>query len=347
MNSTTAEEYPRRAAQEQALLVCPALFSYHQSIKAEFESLGYATTWWNDRASNDTFHKAGLRLLPDLVARRSTATFLRQLNRLDAQAISRVLVVKGEGMSDEVIKALRARLPNAHLSLYFWDSVENTPRARAIAPLFDDVATFDPVDAQALGWTYRPLFARNESIAPPLAEADLRYDWCFIGTLHSDRYRVIERLRRSAPQRKAFFFGFAPSRLLLAARYLRDPSLRKASAGSVSHHAMPVAQVVAAVGASRAMLDVEHPRQRGLTMRTIETLLSGRKLITTNRYIADSDLFDPSRVHVIDRHAPQVPDGFYSSPFKPIDDKTCARYSLRHWVTEVAGLPVSARTVDH
>ena len=58
------------------------------------------------------------------------------------------------------IQMLRAAFPRARLSLYFWDSIENAPRARRIAPLFDQVATFDPVDAEKLGWIYRPLFAR-------------------------------------------------------------------------------------------------------------------------------------------------------------------------------------------
>lgn len=325
---------------EHALVACPPVFSYHLSIKAEFEALGYTTTWWNDRGSDSTLYKAGLRLLPQWMAQRSTAEFLRRLDRLDTQAISRVLVVKGEGMSVDFIQALRRRLPNARLSLYFWDSVANAPHARIIAPFFDSVATFDSVDAAALNWRYRPLFARNESVAPAQAAADFRYDWCFIGTLHSDRYRVVERLRRSAPRRKAFFFGFAPNRLLLLKQYLSDPALLRRPAESVSHIAMPAAAVASAMSASRAMLDVEHPRQRGLTMRTIETLLSGRKLITTNSHVVESDLFDPSRIYVINRHNPSVPDEFFTSPFVPIDAQVRRQYSLKQWITDLTGVPV-------
>ncbi len=85
------------------------------------------------------------------------------------------------------------------------------------------------------------------------------------------------------------------------------------------------------------MLDVEHPRQRGLTMRTIETLLSGRKLITTNRHIVDSDLFDPSRVHVISREHPQVPQAFFEMPFAPVPEAVRSRYTLRRWIVDLIG----------
>ena len=45
-----------------------------------------------------------------------------------------------------------------------------------------------------------------------------------------------------------------------------------------------------------AVLDIEHPKQVGLTMRTFEVLASGRKLITTNRSIINHEFYDPLRM---------------------------------------------------
>ena len=331
---------PRAAA----LLACPPVFSYHEAIRSEFSRLGYAVTWWNDRGSESSFYKAGLRLLPGWFAARSTATFMDRLRRLDGTAIEHALIVKGEGMSVDFIRELRRALPRARLSLYFWDSVDNAPRARLIAPLFDSVATFDPVDAKSLGWNYRPLFAREESIAPPTDTEAPRYDWCFIGTLHSDRFRVIERMRKAHPTLRSYFYGYAPSRLLLAARHLADPELWKLPRESVSARMLPAHQVAKIARASRAMLDIEHPRQRGLTMRTIETLLSSRKLITTNRHILESDLYHPSRVHVISRLAPEVPQPFFEQPFEPIATEVRERYSLRRWLLDLTE-PAASKTL--
>jgi hypothetical protein len=337
--STLAKPSAPHREREGMLLACPPVFSYHVSIRRELEALGFDVTWWNDRASDSSFYKVGLRLLPDAVAEHSTSIFMRQLDSLDAASITRVLIVKGEGMSTRFLESLRRRLPHAQLSLYFWDSIDNAPRARTIAPMFDHVSTFDPVDAKRLDWKHRPLFARQESIAPAPAGEPARFDWCFIGTLHSDRHRIVERLRRSDPALRSYFFGFAPSRTLMAARHLADWSLWKAPRDTLSTRMMPAAEVAAISRASRAMLDVEHPRQRGLTMRTIETLLSHRKLITTNRHILDSDLFHPSRVHVISRERPEVPRTFLDTPFEPIDERVRSRYTLRSWIVELIGAP--------
>jgi hypothetical protein len=330
----------------RVLLVCAPLFSYHQSIQAELEALGFDVTWWNDRVSDSSLHKLGLRLLPELVAGRSTAAFQQRLEQLDCRSVVRVLVVKGEGMSDDFIVSLKSRLPGIPLSLYFWDSVRNARRARRIAPLFDRVATFDPVDAIELGWLHRPLFARTVRTGSAPSDDSAQYDWSFIGTLHSDRYKVVDRLRRSEPGLRSYFFGFAPSRLVMAARYLADWRLWKAPRGSVSTKTMPASDVAAISHASRSVLDIEHPRQRGLTMRTIETLLSQRKLITTNRQVLASDLFHPSRVHVISRERPEIPRWFLDLPFEPIDEHLRAKYTLRRWILDLIGDVDATRTVS-
>ena len=328
----------------RVLLICPPVFSYHLSIVSELEALGFDVTWWDDRGSESSLYKAGLRMLPETVARHSESRFQARLEQLDAKSVTRVLIVKGEGMSPDFIRSLRRALPDARMCLYFWDSVDNARRAKVIAPLFDTVATFDPVDASKLGWSYRPLFARADSIAPAMPGQPMEFDWCFIGTLHSDRYRVVQRLRRSDPQLRTFVFGFAPSRMLMAARHLSDWRLWTAPRRDISTRAMPAHEVTAILRVSRATLDVEHPRQRGLTMRTIEALLSERKLITTNQHVVDSDLFDPSRVHLISRTRPEVPRKFLDLPFKAISEDVRSRYALRRWIVDLIGDVSAAAT---
>jgi hypothetical protein len=98
---------------------------------------------------------------------------------------------------------------------------------------------------------------------------------------------------------------------------------------------MPVNEVAHIVACSRAVLDVEHPSQSGLTMRTIETLLSGKKLITTNLHIFNSNLFHPSRVHVIDRDNPEIPNDFLETPFEPVSSCLKKYYSCQYWINEL------------
>lgn len=320
---------------DHVLLVSPLTFSYHKAICASLEELGYGVTWWNERASDATWYKLALRLLPRATRSWSARHFRRLLQELPKNTITHVLVIKGEGLNRDVCLRMRDALGDVPMGFYLWDGVNNVKGVVDIVDCFDSAATFDPVDAAKFGWLHRPLFSRfNAAVEPPATGQE--FDWCFIGTLHSDRHRVVHRLRQAGgPNSRSFVLGFSPSRLMLGVRRLTDWTLWRAPAGSLSTKAMPAGEVNAIVARSKVVLDIEHPRQRGLTMRTIETLMAGHKLATTNQFIADSDLYHPSRVQIISRQEPAIPRKFLTQPFEPLSPALRSRYSCAGWALEL------------
>lgn len=325
------------------LLVSPLTFSYHLSISETLRSMGYGVTWWDERASSATWYKLALRLFPLMTVRWSERSFRDQLHQLEPNSITHVLVIKGEGLSQRVAHEIRQTLASASMGLYLWDGVENVKGVSKILSAFDSVATFDPVDAKNFGWTYRPLFGRNISANKDSA-TPVQFDWCFIGTIHSDRHRVIHRLRqRYGKQAKSFVFGYFQSPLMLFIRRLLDWTLWLAPKGTLSTKPMPAAKVAQIVECSMAVLDVEHPRQRGFTMRTIETLLAEKKLVTTNKYITACNLYHPSRVQVIDRTKPEITANFLDQHYLSIPDSFRNYYSCEGWVAELLALQDAAK----
>ena len=123
--------------------------------------------------------------------------------------------------------------------------------------------------------------------------------------------------------------------MVLKLRKLFDWTLWCAPKGTLSTMPMSAADVARITSQSRAVLDVEHPRQRGLTMRTIETLLAGNKLLTTNNHLLDCDLYDASRAQIIDRNAPRIDPAFLDQAVKPISQELRDRYSCEAWAKEL------------
>ena len=305
--------------------------------------MGYSVTWWDERSSTATWYKFALRLFPILAVRWSEHSFLTRLGKLEPGSISHVLVIKGEGLSNRVAIKIHETFPQASMGLYLWDGVENVKGVFNIMPVFNSVATFDPVDAKKFGWIYRPLFWRDISVSKKVPEPAL-FDWCFIGTIHSDRHRVIHRLRQlDGKEGRSFVFAYFQSPLVLLLRRLIDWTLWFAPKESLSTKPMSSAAIAQIVGSSSAVLDVEHPRQRGLTMRTIETLFAGKKLVTTNEYILKSDLYNPSRVHLICRLNPFIPTEFLSKPFLTISEDLRRYYSCVGWAEELLALQDEAK----
>jgi len=240
---------------------------------------------------------------------------------------------------------MRNSFPSASMGFYLWDSIENARGAFEILPFFDSISTFDPVDAKKYNWVYRPLFWRKIAMTNDLS-GQKQFDWCFIGTAHSDRHKVIHRLRCSdGKQKKNFVFCFFQSPIILIIKKFFDWTLWFSPKGSLSTCPMQASDVALIVANSKAVLDIEHPRQRGLTMRTIETLFAEKKLITTNHSILKSDLYDVSRVHVINRDSPKISSTFLDSPFLPFDEKLKEYYSCEGWIRELLMLQDSSKNV--
>jgi hypothetical protein len=325
--------------QPKALLISPTFFDYYKDIGKEFEKLGFEFFWMNTWLSKNPIYKILLRVAPVLVSKLSTAQYIRNIEDLNLDNVAEILVVKGEGLSINFIHYLRRKFPVASLSLYLWDGVENTRGVVNIAPAFDKVSTFDPKDAKIFGWHYRPLFARRAEEMQTTPNTQVKYDWAFIGSLHSDRFAVLRRLTRIETMQSFFAFGFIPGSFMWVLRHLTNLNLWCHGSIEISIKAISPDQVNSIAESSRSVVDIEHPRQRGLTMRSIETLLIGRKLITTNVEIKNSDLFDESRVYVIDRKNPSIPREFINSPFLQIPQEIRARYYIKNWLSDVICIP--------
>lgn len=340
-NSDSAEvglRYAHLESRPKVLLICPKFFSYQEQISAAISSLGLDLVCWNDRPLQSTLYKSMLRLFPKPVGDLSAGNFIRRARDIPPDSLAHVLVVKGEALSPQLLKALRSRFPSARFSLYLWDNVDNAHNGRRIAPLFDAVSTFDPNDSATMGWTYRPLF----SLLPESRRShqEVLYDWSFIGTIHSDRAKVLARIDAAiGPSRRGFVCGYFPSRLLYAMQWLRSATVRDAPSGHFTLQPMPFFEMERVVQRSRATVDIEHPRQAGLTTRCFDAVLSGRKLITTNQFILETGLYHPSRVCVVDRNNPEIPMDFLVTPINPVSDALRYAYSRDSWLRHVLGLP--------
>ena len=224
----------------------------------------------------------------------------------------------------------------AKVILYMWDSIENRRGVLANLPLFDATFSFDPLSSRHYGMQLRPLFFSKGFAQPPQESFD--YHLSFVGTAHTDRYGVISQLRqRLNPALSTYWFLYLQAPWVFHAYRLMQPSMRSARREDFSFRPLDKTTVQSIFARSRAVLDIEHPLQRGLTMRTFETMGSHKKLITTNAQVRDYDFFNPDNICVIDRHAPIVPADFLGSPYSLLPQAVYERYSIAGWLDEIMG----------
>lgn len=323
---------------KRVLFIAPMFFGYEKLIKAELEQQGAQVDFHPDRPGADFLTKALIRIDRRLLARRITKHYRGIVEAAAGSQYDHVLVIRGEAISPQIIAQLRATQPTAKLTLYLWDSMHYNPNARLIKPYFDSVLSFDRVDvSENPEIEFLPLFFANEYTRAAECRGEYEYDACFIGTIHTDRYRILEKLLESLERdgRRVFVYCYYPSRILHRLRSLVDPGFRRFSKKYVNFVGLPLSKVVDYISASRCVIDINRPDQKGLTMRTIETLGAQRKLITTNEDVRSYDLYSKSGVQIVDREAPAVTEEFLFSKVAPFNEEVRAGYSVTNWVQGV------------
>jgi hypothetical protein len=324
------------ASMFDTLLIANSFFGYAREIQRELERRGRQVAYFEDRPATDALTKSLVRVAPSTVRARADAYFEAILAQMKGCPIRDVLVIRGEAMSAAMARRMRAALPNARFTLYFWDSFGNMPEeSRQKVDIFDRVLTFDPIDARADNrLIYRPLFYLDEYAHIPEHLQDI--DVLFVGTVHGDRHAVLSRLGQVLPKHLRFHkVLYFQTRWLPIVRSLTDPTLLWADRSDFIFKPKAKAELTELIARSRIVIDIERPVQSGFTMRTIEILAAGRKLITTNAEVANADFFDPDNIAIVNRKSPELSKTFLETPYRNLSPQTVARYSLGTWLDDV------------
>lgn len=323
---------------QRVLLVAPRFFGYERDIRAEIERRGAIVDWLPDRPFDTPAMKALTRLRPGWVLSSADSLYEKMLRGFDSARYDTVLVVNGQTLSRRFLLRLRSTYPGADFVLYLWDSIANRTHVRENLVLFDRAYTFDPRDAEHCGMKLRALFygqGFDVASAPPMRSHHIS----FIGTAHTDRFAVVDRLRTSLPSGiDAYWYLYLQAPWVLQAYRWTNPSMRNAKVHDFHFVPLEKSTVQAIFSGSLAILDIEHPRQNGLTMRTFETIGAGKKLVTTNASVKDYDIYNEQNVCVIDRENPQIPIEFLRTSFEPLPHFVRARYSIAGWLDDVLEL---------
>lgn len=323
---------------KRVLFIAPMFFGYEKLIKAELEAKGAQVDYFNDRPDNGFWTKALIRVNRCLLARKTNAYYRNIICLTRRKSYDHIVIVRGEAISPHMLRFLRQAQPKAKVTLYLWDSMHYNPNARKLLGSFDQVFSFDRSDVeQNPEMQFLPLFYGREFDRAARWQGTPEYDACFVGTIHTDRYKVLEKIIENlqARGRKVYVFCYYPSKWLYRMRALVDPGFRRFGDKYVNFTGMKLAEVVDRIAESRAVIDVNRPDQLGLTMRTIEAVGAQRKLITTNSDVVNYDLYDPRAVLLVDRRNPTVNEDLLFCNEIPFAPAIREKYSVSAWVDRI------------
>lgn len=320
---------------KKILFIAPKFFGYEIQIVQAMQKLGATVFFCSDKPSENVWVKILLRLFPKLVWPFANRIYIAWLDKQKLDKCDLVFIVKGEAISPKFLRILRLRYPTARFVFYMWDSIANVKHTVEKFVFFDSISSFDSLDCRAYPQIrYRPLFFINQY--QPTVEAVEKSGLFFFGTLNGDRPKVLARVVRALGEGIPFDYGlFVRSKWELLLRKWVDSSFDVLEKERLIFQPIPATVIKQRMSECNCVLDIEHPKQAGLTMRTFEVLASGKKLITTNMSIREEAFFDETLICIIDRNNPNIPLDFMRAPSNPMLADFFQRNSLNGWLQEL------------
>lgn len=322
------------------LLISIQFFNYEYLIKDQLENLGASVDLFDERPSNSFYSKAIIRIKKEMYAIKINQHFKKIIVQIKNKKYDYFLLIKGEATPKFFLDFLKKNNPGIKFIFYTYDSFKNNSNGLDILNYFDFKFTFDNVDALQYKMNFRPLFFAEEYGALNVKVEKFDNDLAFIGTAHSDRYIISEKAKTFCVENhlKMFSFYFSPSRALFKFKKLTDKNFKDFDISKISFKSLSHKDIIKIYKNTKVILDVNHPGQNGLTMRTFETLGAGRKLITTNPKVKDYPFYNSKNIFVIERGNIKFDLEFFNSDFNQIDNSIRDSMSLKGWVQEVFGL---------
>ncbi|OZA19995.1 MAG: hypothetical protein B7Y02_00160 [Rhodobacterales bacterium 17-64-5] len=311
-------------------------FGYHEytnAINTEFEMLGFQS-YFHDIQPGKLHFKIARRLHG-----RYYQSFLDRYHKsiidsYDVGTIDHVVFLQVHQMSFANLVHLRSRQRSATFTLYNWDAV-TTHDYRPYLEFFDRAFTFDPRDAEELGIGYLPLFATRRYQSADIRRHDPMSVY-FIGNIvNPERYRVVRAFERFCKENGIRFELFM-STTLHGWTSMRQAGIRPQN---VSLRQLPTSRQDKMISNSAAVFDFANHAQVGFTMRVMENLCAGKKIITNNINVRQAPFYREDRFLVYDGLDFSKVPAFLGLPLND-PEADFSLYHVQNFAAHLIGAPI-------
>lgn len=329
---------------KRVLLFIPFFFNYENIIAKKFSELGADVVLYNERAVVKPLSRALLKVAPGIFNNRTKKYYNSIIERHKNEKFDYILFVRCDMPTVEILNKIKVAFPDAKMCLYLWDSIKNTPNITKKIKLFDVASSFDRYDCESdLKLNFCPLFYSDEMIK---SDENLDYrkdiDMLFCGTIHSDRYKILKKIMKQSYINNLKYCGFhyLQSKFVFWLYKFTKQEFFKAKKSDFAFIKKSSKEIRYLESSSKAIIDIQHPKQIGLTIRTIEMIGMKKKLITTNQDIVNYDFYNDGNVLIIDRSNPIIDKTFFEKPYVELSKDIYEKYNLENWIYRVLEINV-------
>lgn len=283
------------------LLISSDFFDSTKIILSEFKRRNLDFKYYDVRPAFSSFDKFLFQKSPVFHRRRMAEYVSKIIAENKSIPYSVLLLVNPFTFSEEEIGKLTRAFPQAHRILYLWDALDNYPNQKSFFSYFDEVYSFQKSDAEKYHLLYQPTYFDPTLLAAQLSKDFVDVDVSFLGSSYPNRYRLFKAMGSYLQNLgiSTDFRLFFKSKGTYVFRKMTDRNYRDSKSSDFFYQPVSTEGKNQLLLHSKAVVDIPFEAQTGLSQRAIETLILGKKLITTNQAIKDYDLYDSDNVALI------------------------------------------------
>jgi len=313
-------------------------FNLEKEIIKKLQEFGANVDYHDERPSNSNFAKGIIRLRRSIYQHKIDNYYKKILKDASNKKYDFLFVNRGEVVPEFFLKNFKEIHKNCIFIFYTWDSFKNHNHPKNILKYFDKKFTFDPDDADKYNIQFRPLFYLDiYKYTTEENKKEIKNDLLFLGTAHSDRYRISNEIVRwcGTNKLKSFCYYYMHGKLVYFYKKIFDKTFKEFDYRKLSFKSLTTNEILNLYSQSNVILDINHPGQKGLTMRTFEAVGTRKKMITTNSEITKYVFYNPKNIYVIDRNNIQLDKFFFEGKYEDIDKELYERMSIEGWLKEI------------
>lgn len=325
---------------KKILFIAPTFFGYYKEIIKVLEK-NYEIDYIEDIPNSSNIYKAVSRVKRNWTKILVKRYFTEKIKPLILEKkYDYVFIIIGMTFSlfPEMIEEMKKIQNEAKFIMYQWDGEKNISFVKDIHKYFDDIYTFDRIDAEENNlYKFLPLFYidKYEKVGKKQRRS-YKYDVSYIGTAHPQKIKLIneiaEKLKKIYPLQ--YIYHYIPSKIKYYYHKILNEEYKDIKFKDLKTKKVSFDKAIEIFEESKCILDAPQKGQNGLTIRTIECLGAKRKLITTNKDIVNYDFYCPENIYVYDESF-DFNSVFFKTNYKEIDVNIYEKYSLHNWINEM------------
>lgn len=233
----------------------------------------------------------------------------------------REIIVFDNALTSRLLAFIKTHKPKTtHLKVWLW----NVPNANIEELKKEyDVYCFDQKYSKKHGLTFVEQFYILDQV-DPIRDSKIRQDYYFIGA-EKGRWKALKSLASQLEKADLSYLfhilGQEQPTSLEGVHFLEK--------------ALSYDEVIRQIKASKVIVELNKKGQEGLTLRALEALFYGKKLLTNNPKIKDYDFYHPDNILIWDGQSALPLLEFMAKPYVLVDAAIINHYSFSHWLKTI------------